>query len=127
MTASFLRNISWYDAGMPTKVNGLRELAKHVLEASPGDSFGLRYDLETQLLLIEGIVEQFSQSLAPELLEQWRGLVDGVERDFDLRSQSVDLRSRVQTHRLMLDMAEKLMAMKSAAIPSDPSVRVEDR
>jgi hypothetical protein len=104
---------------MPSKTTGLRELTERVVAASCGDSLGLRYDLETQLEVTESIVEEFSRSLDPAQLEQWRLLVENIEQSFDLSAQSPELRARVQTHRLMLDTASKLMTLRQSG--ADPA------
>ena len=111
---------------MPTKTTGLRELAERVITASPGDSLGLRYDLETQLALIEATVEEFSRSLDLAQLERWRLLVESVEQGFDSRSQSPELRALVRTHRLLLDTAGKLMERRQSA-SADPELMAEGR
>lgn len=109
---------------MPSKTTGLRELAERVIAASPGDSLGLHYDLETQLAIFESAVEEFSRTLDPAQLERCRLLIESIEHSGGQHKQSAEMRALVHTHRLMLETASKLIARRHAD-PAEPAEKLE--
>lgn len=94
----------------------LRQLARHVLESSPGDSLGLAFDAEAQLDAADFAAERYLRDPSPETLGQWRDVMDGVRSSFSSSELAPEVRSRLEIHLLLLEASERWQAGTSTDI-----------
>ena len=88
----------------------LRALARHVLERSPGDSLGLTFDPEAQLDAADVAAERYFRSPSLEAIGPWREIIEAIGSGFIVAELATELRARFDTHRLLLEAAERWQA-----------------
>jgi hypothetical protein len=94
----------------------LRQLARQVLERSPGDGLGLAFDPEAQLDAADVAADRYFRGPSQEALRPWREVIEGIASTFVVSDLSVDVRVRLDTHQLLLDAAERWHASAMTGI-----------
>jgi hypothetical protein len=93
---------------MSERPGSLHELAARVFAASPGDSLGLRYDPESQLMIADAMAASYTESLDPILLHDWQAIVGELEQE-ETPAWPGELVRQLRMHRLMLNMVSKML------------------